>query len=43
MRYETPELVVVGAAQEVVLGETINPEPESLVSTERGALVGYDE
>lgn len=43
MRYETPEVVVVGTAKDVVLGEIAHPSPESEVSTERGELVGYDE
>jgi len=43
MRYETPEMVVVGAAEDVILGETLDPQPESEQSTNRGELVGYDE
>lgn len=43
MRYETPEIVVVGVAEDVILGGQAKPQPESEVSTERGELVGYDE
>jgi hypothetical protein len=43
MRYETPEIVTVGAAEDVILGLDPDPTQESENSTQRSELVGYDE
>jgi hypothetical protein len=43
MRYETPECVLLGEAAVVVLGGRPYPIPETMVSSPRADLVGYDE
>lgn len=42
MRYEKPEVALLGTADAVVLGDQINPNPESF-ETRDPDFVGYDE
>jgi hypothetical protein len=43
MRYETPELVLLGSANAVVLGGDPIPSGESADTKEEPSLFGYDE
>ena len=43
MRYEKPDCVLLGEAGAVVLGHDPSPIPETMVSSPRADLVGYDE
>jgi len=43
MRYETPEVVLIGQADAVILGGLPTNTTENDVSTQRADLIGYDE
>jgi hypothetical protein len=43
MRYEKPECVLLGEAKAVVLGGPFSLDPENLMSSKHGDLLGYDE
>jgi hypothetical protein len=43
MRYEKPDCVLLGEARAVVLGHDPSPIPETMISSQYPALVGYDE
>lgn len=42
MRYEKPELVLLGEAASVVLGGPISLDPETVESSRNPGLIGYD-
>ena len=42
MRYEKPELVLLGETASVILGYKPSPDPESFESSRNPGLIGYD-